>query len=104
MLKRNNKKKVTWFKADEPLGDRTKFQYGEPDIARLHQAMCGLAEFADRTDAANVSNVRVHRTNKGDIFMGDVDYIDENGRHVAYTLNCVIGATHRDLQIGREEE
>ncbi len=103
MFKRNFRK-ITWLTADDPLEDRTTFQYGEPDIARLHQALCGLAEFADRTDAASVSNVLVHHTNKGDIFMGDVDYIDENGRHVAYTLNCVIGATHRDLQIGREEE
>ena len=104
MLFNRTRKKVTWFTADAPQEDRTKFQYEESDIARLHHALCGLAEFADRTDRANLNNVRIGHTSKGDIFMGDVDYVNEDGKHIAYTLNCVIGATHRSLELGKEGE
>lgn len=99
------KQTITWFTADAPLvKDRTSFQYEEQDMVRLHRSLCGLAAFADRTDNAAISNVRINRTGKGDIFMGDVDYYDENGRHIVYTLNCVIGATHRSLMYGKEDQ
>ena len=83
---------VEFITVDEPRKKPAASK--EADQARLHSAMCHLAMFTEHSDRANVTDVRRLKTPKGDIFRADVDYINEEGRRVRYTLNCVIGATN----------
>ena len=85
-------KKVQFIKVDEPRKKPSASL--EADQARLHSAMCHRAMFTEHSDRANVTDVRRLKTPKGDIFRADVDYVNENGTRVRYTLNCVIGATN----------
>lgn len=83
---------VEFITVDEPRKKPAASK--EADQARLHAAMAALAMFAEHSDKANITDVRTMKSSKGDIFRADVDYINEEGRRVRYTLNCVIGATN----------
>lgn len=83
-------RKVDFIVADD---DREINPSKEGRYATLHSALCQLAQFAENDYAANVVNIETIRTKNGNIYRGEVDYVDEHGKRVHYLLNVGFTAT-----------
>jgi len=82
-------RKVDFLTADRPRKKPTASQ--QEEIVRRHIAFTALAQCIEKTDRANVTDVREYKYAHGSTrYEADVDYWNADGKLIRYTMNVAV--------------